>query len=68
MDKIDFKKELSGIYSAPIGSFSAIDVPTLQFVKVDGKGDPNREPSYRHAIEWLYSVSYAVKFASKTNL
>ncbi|MDO8980660.1 MAG: GyrI-like domain-containing protein [Afipia sp.] len=66
MDKIDFKKKLSTLYSAPAGSFATVDVPVMQFVKIDGKGDPNRDPAYKHAIEWLYSVSYAMKFATKT--
>jgi hypothetical protein len=38
----------------------------MKFVKIDGKGDPNRDPAYKAAIAWLYSVSYAMKFASKT--
>jgi len=66
MDKIDFKKKLSMLYSAPTNSFATVDVPPLQFVKLDGKGDPNSEPSYRRAVEWLYSMSYAMKFATKT--
>jgi hypothetical protein len=66
MDKLDFKKKFPMLYSAPGGSFAAVDVPAMQFVKIDGKGDPNREPSYERAIEWLYSVSYAMKFAAKT--
>lgn len=65
MDKIDFKKTLSKLYGAPKGGFASVEVPILLFVKVDGKGDPNREPGYRRAIEWLYSVSYAMKFAAK---
>lgn len=65
MGKIDFRKNLPTLYGAPIGRFADVEVPTLQFVKVDGHGDPNREPDYKRAIEWLYSVSYAVKFASK---
>lgn len=39
----------------------------MQFVKIDGKGDPNTAPAYRQAIEWLYSVSYAMKFAAKAS-
>ena len=65
MDKIDFKKKLSMFYSAPTGRFTAVDVPVLQFIKIDGKGDPNRDPAYTRAIEWLYSISYAMKFAAK---
>lgn len=68
MDKIDFKKKLSTLYSAPTGNFATVDVPIMQFVKIDGMGDPNREPAYTRAIEWLYSVSYAIKFAAKTKL
>ena len=68
MDKIDFKKKFSTLYSAPTGNFASINVPVMQFVKIDGIGDPNRDPAYKRAIEWLYSVSYAMKFAAKTKL
>jgi hypothetical protein len=68
MDKIDFKKKFSKLYSAPAGDFACVDVPVMQFVKIDGRGDPNSEPSYKHAIERLYAVSYAIKFAAKARL
>ncbi|MCA6115756.1 GyrI-like domain-containing protein [Bradyrhizobium sp. WSM 1738] len=68
MDKIDFKKKLSKLYSAPADSFAIVDVPVMQFVKIDGKGDPNSEPSYKRAIERLYAVSYAIKFGAKAKL
>ena len=65
MEKIDFRKILKPLYSPPPGEFVAVDVPALQFVKVDGQGDPNTSPAYRSAVEWLYAVSYAMKFAAK---
>ncbi|MEI7873739.1 MAG: GyrI-like domain-containing protein [Alphaproteobacteria bacterium] len=65
MEKIDFKKSLPDLYKAPVDRFVSVDVPTLQFAKVDGRGDPNTAPTYKQAIEWLYSVSYAMKFAAK---
>lgn len=68
MHKIDFRKEFSQHYRAPIGAFAAVDIPPMQFLKIDGRGDPNREPAYKRAIEWLYSVSYAMKFAAKREL
>lgn len=43
-------------------------VPERIFVMVDGHGDPNVEASYGHAVSWLYSVSYAMKFAAKATL
>jgi hypothetical protein len=63
--KIDFRKTLANLYTAPAGRFVEIDVPTLGFVKIDGEGDPNTSLAYRRAIEWLYPVSYALKFAAK---
>jgi hypothetical protein len=43
-------------------------VPILRYVMVDGEGNPNTAPAYQSAIEWLFSVSYAMKFASKREL
>ncbi len=66
--KIDFRKALGPLYSAPVGAFASIDVPSMRFVKVDGEGDPNLAPAYRSAVEWLYGTSYAMKFAAKAAL
>jgi hypothetical protein len=68
MQKIDFKKSLKPLYTAPAGTFVPMEVPQMQFVKVDGEGDPNIVAAYRSAVEWLYSVSYAMKFAAKARL
>jgi len=68
MEKIDFKKTLKPLYSPPAGEFASVEVPLMQFVKVDGEGDPNTAPAYRSAVEWLYGVSHAQKFAAKTAL
>lgn len=68
MAKIDFKKTLRPLYEPPAGNFVLIEVPPMQFVKVNGEGDPNTAPAYRSAVEWLYGVSYAMKFAAKAAL
>ncbi|GLQ79683.1 hypothetical protein GCM10007881_32020 [Mesorhizobium huakuii] len=65
MEKIDFKKIMKAFWQPPAGVFSLVDVPKLQFAMIDGKGDPNTSEEYRRAIEWLYSVSYPLKFMSK---
>lgn len=65
MDKIDFRKVHRELYAPPHGKFVEVDVPAMQFVKVDGEGDPNTAPAYAKALEWLYSTSYAMKFAAK---
>ncbi len=68
MEKVDFKRSMKALWQPAVGVFSLIDVPKLQFAMVDGKGDPNTSEEYRHAIEWLYSVSYPLKFMSKKEL
>jgi hypothetical protein len=68
MEKIDLKKTLKPLYTAPVGDFATVDVPTMQFVKVDGTGDPNISPLYRVAVEWLYGTSYPMKFSAKVTL
>ncbi|MBI1295597.1 hypothetical protein GC175_11650 [bacterium] len=42
-----------------------VDVPPMNFLMVDGAGDPNTSQAYRDAVEALYGVSYALKFTLK---
>lgn len=65
MDKIDFKKSLKRFYAPTSRDFEIVEVPAMQFVMIDGQGDPNSSASYAAAVGWLYAVSYAMKFASK---
>src|SRR5450631_2810796 len=62
--KIDFKRELRELY-APAREPSLVEVPDLAFLMIDGHGDPNTAPEFSEAIEALYTVSYAAKFAIK---
>ncbi|HEX2895534.1 MAG TPA: GyrI-like domain-containing protein [Marmoricola sp.] len=40
-----------------------VDVPALSYLRIDGHGDPNTAPAYAAAVQALYAVSYAAKFA-----
>ena len=40
-----------------------VEVPPLRYLCLDGHGDPNSSPAYADAIQALYAVSYAAKFA-----
>ncbi len=44
---------------------SIIEVPAMQFLMIDGKGDPNTSESYQHAVEALYSISYTINLCLK---
>lgn len=67
MSKVDFKKEYKELY-APPKEFVIVEVPEMQFLMVDGHGDPNVAQEYQEAVEALYAVAYKIKFASKKQL
>ena len=62
--KVDFKRELRGLYAAGLEPVM-LDVPELTYLMIDGHGDPNTTAEYGEAVEALYAVSYAAKFAVK---
>ncbi|WP_219417935.1 GyrI-like domain-containing protein [Pseudonocardia nigra] len=64
--KIDFKRELP-CYTAKRDSPQVTDVPDLQYLMIDGHGDPNTH-AYGAAVSALYPVAYKLKFASKKQL
>ncbi len=65
--KVDLKKALPS-YRAPRGAFQVLEVPELQYLMIDGHGDPNTAPAYAEALEALYPLAYALKFASTREL
>ena len=65
MDKYDVRKRFKELYAPRARDFEAVTVPPLQYLMIDGQGNPGMAPAYASALEALYSVSYAVKFASK---
>ena len=67
MSKVDFKKEYKELY-APPKKFVVVDVPEMQFLMIDGHGDPNIAQEYQDAVETLYAVAYKMKFISKKTL
>jgi hypothetical protein len=68
MSKVDFKKELQHLYRPSAKSFEVVDVPPMQYLMIDGHGDPNTAQEYQDAIEALYAVAFKVKFISKKQL
>ena len=65
MPKIDFKKELKHLYRPSAKEFVVVDVPPMNFLMIDGHGDPNTAQEYQDALEALYAVAYKIKFMSK---
>ncbi len=63
----DFKKEQKRLYLPP-KTPEIVTVPPMNFIAVDGRGDPNEEGGeYKRALEVLYAVSYTLKMSYKTD-
>ncbi len=68
MNKTDYKKAFGGLYSGKVGQFAVVDVPPMNFLMIDGHGDPNTSQEYIDAIQALYPVAYTLKFMCKKEL
>ena len=68
MTKIDFKKEWKHLYRPSSKEFEIVDVPPMNFLMINGQGDPNTAQEYQNALEALYAVAFKIKFTSKQEL
>ncbi len=64
MKKLDLKKELKPYYTATAKKVAFLDVPPMNYLMIDGKGDPNGE-DFQSAVQALYNVAYTMKFMLK---
>jgi hypothetical protein len=65
--KVDHKRTLD-CYRARRGELRTVEVPRLQYLMVDGHGDPNTSARFGDAIAALFPLAYALKFASRREL
>jgi len=65
MEKIDYKKELKNLYKPSAKNVDILDVPEMNFIMIDGAGDPNTSQEFQEAVEALFSISYTLKFMVK---
>jgi len=65
MAKIDYKKELKHLYKPSAKKVAIVDVAQMNFLMIDGEGDPNTSQDFQDAVEALYGLSYTLKFVIK---
>ncbi|MCP5062742.1 MAG: hypothetical protein GY936_09785 [Ignavibacteriae bacterium] len=65
MEKIDYKKEFKHLYKPSAKKVEFVDIPKMNFLMIDGKGNPNTSEEYSQAVEALFSLSYTIKFIIK---
>jgi hypothetical protein len=65
MVKLDLKKDLKHLYRPSAKAVSVENVPAMNFLMIDGSGNPNTSPEYAQAVEALFALAYALKFKIK---
>jgi hypothetical protein len=65
MEKIDYLKQLKHLYAPSAKKVEIVDVQQMNFLMIDGEGDPNTSQAFRDAVEALFSISYTLKFMVK---
>lgn len=65
MQTLDLKQTLKPYFTAAVGKPALIEVPSLSYLKIDGRGNPNTAPEYAAAVQGLYSLAYTAKFMLK---
>lgn len=65
MQKTDFRQELKHLYQPSAKAPAEVSVPEMNFLMLDGAGDPNTSPAYQAGVEALFALSYSIKFAVK---
>jgi hypothetical protein len=67
MSKIDLRKEHKSLYNTGVKALQPhmVHAPPIQYLMVDGQGDPNTSEQFQQAVSALYPVAYGVKFACK---
>jgi hypothetical protein len=63
--KVDLREELKHLHNPSAKEVVEVEVPQMRFLMVDGQGDPATSVAYQEAVETLYALSYALKFAIK---
>ena len=65
MDKLDLLKQKKDLYSASLKIVTFLKIPPLNYLMINGEGDPNTSQSYKDSLQALYSLAYALKFKIK---
>ncbi|HEX7541506.1 MAG TPA: GyrI-like domain-containing protein [Anaerolineales bacterium] len=65
MEKLDLKKSLKYLYEPSARVFSVVNVPAMNFIMIDGHGDPNTSVEYTESLQSLYAAAYTLKFKLK---
>ncbi len=67
MQKIDMKAQLKTIYSTSARRPTIIEVPEMNYLKIDGSGNPS-QTEFQKAAQTLFPIAYTLKFMVREKL
>ncbi|MCX7418327.1 MAG: GyrI-like domain-containing protein [Planctomycetia bacterium] len=67
MGALDSKEKIKELYQPSAADFSMVDVPDLQFVMIDGEGDPGGE-LFQHLTRWIFAVVHPIRLIARKRM
>jgi hypothetical protein len=64
LERIDLKGDLRPFYF-PTRRPEMVHVPPLQYLAINGKGEPGEGTAFENAIRALYAIAYTIKFTER---
>jgi len=69
MEKLDLKKDLKYLYAPPAKKIELVDVPSMNFLMLDGAIEPDQAPGtsplFAENMQAIYAGAYTLKFSLK---
>lgn len=69
MEKLDLRKQYKKLYTPSAKQPEIVDVPSLNFLRIDGAIEPGQgpgtSPGFEQAMQALYGAAYTLKFMLK---
>jgi len=59
------EKDRKRLYSPKPGKPEILDVPAMNYIMVDGEGNPETSQQFQDVMQGLYGLAYTLKFALK---
>jgi len=68
MEKINLKQNLEHLYNTSSEESTFVEVPSMNFIMIDGEGNPHSSNEYHNAVDAITEVSYILNLISRKNL
>ncbi|HLB06619.1 MAG TPA: GyrI-like domain-containing protein [Alphaproteobacteria bacterium] len=62
MPQIDHRQQLPHLYAPEVEDPHLVEVPAMNFIMIDGEGDPAHARSFAQGLETLRYLAFALKF------